>query len=250
MGIRYPAGIPEPVKSRMASYSAPQSENELLARLPPTNVPGLLSRDILPRGERVLFETRPGILNLYWGRLVFLALYLLFWIGLGIASPAAAPGAAFFAAPGVLWLAVIYLQWSHRTYALTDQRVIRIAGITGSEFQDAAYTQIHNLTTEPGGIRFDTTPPAAMGGFAPPARTKVIRWDGLSSVPRVYTFVQEAFAFGLHRSQVLAITQAEVQRISATSIPCAYCGGPIDLATLDPANPRCPRCSAPLSLPQ
>ncbi|HEY6238207.1 MAG TPA: hypothetical protein VIZ68_03355, partial [Thermoplasmata archaeon] len=161
----------------------------------------------------------------------------------------AAEGAAIFAAPGVLWVIVIYLQWRHRVYALTDQRVMRIEGITGSDFRDAAYTQIHNLSSEPGGIRFDTTPPPSAMGVAAPARNRVILWEGIDDVPRVYTFVQEAFAFGLRRSQAYAVTQSLIARISASSIRCEYCGGPIDLATLDLSKPRCPQCNAPLALP-
>lgn len=234
----------------MAGYDAPKSESELLLRVPPSNRPGVLSRDLLPPTEKVYYETRPGLFALYWGRLVFLVSYLaLFLYVTLVAPPTAAAGGVIFLTPGFVWLIVIILQWRHRIYALTDQRVLRISGVRGSEFLDAAYTQIHNLSNDASGIRFDTTPPPAAVGPSIPSRTRVIRWEALPDAPRVYTFVQEAFAFGLRRSQAYALTQAEIARIAATSVPCAYCGGMIDLATLDPSNPRCLRCSAPFTLP-
>jgi hypothetical protein len=234
----------------VAGTLGPQSEAELLTHLPPSNRPGVLRREILPPGERVLYETRPSMLALYWGRLIFLGFWILFFGGLGAtAPPDVLPGVAIFLTPAVLWIVVIYLQWSHTVYALTDQRVIRISGMTGSEFLDASYPQIHNLTSEGGGIRFDTTPAPSFGGFQAPAKTRVIRWSGLSDTARVYTFVQEAFAFEIDRSRQAAATHEVLQKAVAASIPCAYCGSPIDLATLDPANPRCPICSAPVTLP-
>ena len=228
----------------------PQSEAELLAHLPPSNRAGILRREILPPGERVLYETRPSLLALYWGRLIFLTLWILLWGGLAVvAPPEAAAGALIFLSPALLWLLLIYLRWSHSVYALTDQRVILISGLTGSEFLDASYPQIHNLTSEGGGIRFDTTPAPSYGTFQAAPKTRIIRWSGLSDPARVYMFVQEAFAFEIDRSRQAAATHEILQRAVAASIPCAYCGSPIDLATLDPANPRCPICSAPVTLP-
>ncbi len=215
---------------------------------PVNNMPGVFPRDVLPPGERVLYETRPGLLALFGGRLIFIILWSALWVyaGFAINDPV---GSAIFLSPTTIWLVVLLLQWRHRAYALTDQRVIRIAGARGFEFQDASYSQIHNLVSEEGGIRFDTTPPPPIGGHSIFARGRVIRWDSISDVPRVYTFVQEAFAFGLRRNQAYALAQATINRIAATSIRCEYCGGLIDLATMNPSNPRCPSCNAPVILP-
>jgi hypothetical protein len=234
------------------SLPTPRTEAELLTRLPPTNQPGILPRELLPPGERVLFETRPSFAALYWGRTTFILLWSALWLGLGVSVPAAFGGGLFFASPAMIWLIVLYLQWRHRIYALTDQRVLRVSGVRGTDFQDASYAQIHNLTTEPGlagGIRFDTTPPPSGAGYRPPPRQRPLRWDGIAQALRVYSFVQEAFAFELERNRVTAASQAAYDHLATESIRCQYCGGPIDIATLDPGNPRCPTCGAPVTAP-
>jgi hypothetical protein len=203
---------------------------------------------MLPPEERVYYETRPGLFSLYWGRLTLIGLYLALFISVGVVAPPAAIGAAVFAAPAVLWLIVILLQWSHRVYALTDRRILRISGVRGSDFHDAAYTQVRNMTPLPRGIRFDISTQASPIGFAAPARTHAIMWQAITDPPRVYTFLQEAFAYGLHQSQVNAATQTALDQITERTVHCAYCGGLIELAKLDPANPRCPSCSAPVTL--
>jgi hypothetical protein len=234
--------------STVAAYPGLQTQDGLLTQLPASNIPGVLPRDILPPGERVLYETRPGLFSLFGGRLIFIALWTAIWVYGGIVIPDPI-GAGILGLPTTIWLAILLLQWRHRVYALTDQRVIRISGMRGSEFQDAAYTQIHNLTSESDGIRFDTTPPPSVGAHHILPRGRSIKWDSISDVPRVYTFVQEAFAVGLRRLQENAVTQAAIDRITSTSVRCQYCGGLINLATMDPSNPRCPSCNAPVILP-
>ena len=235
---------------RMAGSSNPQSDAELLAQLPPSNTPGALPRELLPPGERILFETRASLLGLYWGRLTFLALYFALWVGLSISSPDALGGSLFFIALGLIWLAVIYLNWRNRIYALTDQRVIRVSGMRGSVFQDAAYAQITNMTLETGsggGLKFDTNPLPTP--FAPQVRTRTrpLWWDGLSDAPRVYSFVQQAFAIGLARAHQTAAVEALMSKVTNQSITCAYCGGLVDLTLIDVTNPKCPRCGAPVA---
>jgi hypothetical protein len=235
----------------VAGDPTPLSENELLSRLPSSNRPGALRREHLPPTERVLFETRPSLVALYWGRLLFLGLYLGFFLAVGASAPfVAGPGALLVAIPGFVWLGVIYLQWTHRVYALTDQRVIQISGIRGTDFQDATYAQVQNLSRTSEGIVFDTTPPPTATELRVRPSHLKLRWEGISDAPRVYAFVQEAFTLGLRRQQLLAAAREAVNRISESSVRCAYCGGPIDLARLDPANTRCPRCSAPVNLPR
>src|SRR5262249_37052581 len=128
----------------------PRTEEELLADLPPSYVPGVLPRELLPPGERVLFETRASFFGLYWGRASFCVLYLLFFSSVGATSSAAIPGAILFDSPVAIWLAVLVLDARHRVYALTDRRVLRVSGVRSTGFQDAAYGQIRNLAVEPG----------------------------------------------------------------------------------------------------
>lgn len=199
----------------------------------------------------MLFETRPSLFALYWGRIVLIVLLLALFVWAGVAG-GAAPGAAILGTPVAIWLIVILLQWRGRTYALTDRRVIRTSGIRGTTFEDATYAQIRNLGLAPGyagGLRFDTTPPPGPNGPVASHRPRVLRWDGLPEAPRVYAFVQAAFAFELRQARTRAATEAAFDRLSADSIPCAYCTGLIDLNDLDPANPKCPRCGAPLTIP-
>lgn len=234
----------------MAGSRPPLTESDLAARLPPSNSPGLLRRDLLPPGERVLFETRPSLWGLYWGRLIVLLLLLLFFVAVTVGAPLdAIPGLAFFEALFVIALVLTYLGWRNRVYALTNQRVIRVFGIRGTGFQDAAYSQITNMTLEGGAsLRFDTTPfPTGYGSPSPPA-TRILWWESLPDGARVYTFVQEAFAVALREATQTAAVDAAVARTMGPTITCNYCGGPIDVATLDAANPRCPRCSAPVTL--
>ncbi|MCI4320203.1 MAG: hypothetical protein L3J87_05555 [Thermoplasmata archaeon] len=234
------------------SLPAPKTEADLLVQLPPTNQPGALPRELLPPGEHVLFETRPGFFALYWGRLIVILLFLALFFGVAATSVSALPGGVILGTPFLLWLIVLVVQWRHQVYALTDQRVIRVSGVRGSQFQDASYVQVHNLATEPGisgGLRFDTTPPSAYGGGAHAGRQRPLRWDGIAKAPLVYAFVQEAFAFGLRRQTEALAAQAALDKFTAASIRCEYCGGPIELASLDPLNPKCPTCSAPVRLP-
>ncbi len=233
----------------MATPGGPQSESELLTQLPSSQRAGALPRELLPPGERVLFETKPGIFHLYPGRIIFIVLIVALWTALGVGAPSAAAGAAFFAAPFLIWLLLLYLEARNTVYALTDRRVIRISGIRGTDFQDASFSQIHNLAIDASTIRFDTTPPMGYAPGAAPARSRVIRWVGLTDAPRVYAFVQLAMAFVIRQMNVIAIGQEKLDQIARTSIPCTYCGSPVDLTTLSPTNSRCPTCTGPVVLP-
>ena len=237
----------------MASSDAgPRTEAELLQRLPASNVPGAFPREILPPNERILFETRPRLFALYWGRSV----WTFFWSGLALLALAVDPSnwegsvgiIVLFGLP--LWVSVPF--WWKSAYALTDRRVLRVAGLRGSDFQEATYEQVQNLTTEPGisgGLRFDTSPPVGAFGHAPgwAAKQRPLRWQAIANAPRVYEFVQEAFALGLRQSAERGAVDAAWQKIDRVSVRCEYCGTLIDLATLDRSNLRCPSCSAPLS---
>jgi hypothetical protein len=236
------------------SYASgpPQTDAELRTRIPPSNIPGVFPRDLLPPYEQVIFETRPGLFALYWGRLIFFGFWFLLLLGVSAAAFPPPIGVWFFVAlPGLGILIPIY-QWRNYAYALTDRRVLAISGMQGSAFQDAAFGQVHNLALEPGfsgGLRFDTTPPPSGYSAGHPPRARPIRWIGLQQPARVYQFVQEAFAFEIRRNIAAQHVQAAMEELTVGKVRCEYCGGMIELSLLDPGNPRCPQCAAPLLPP-
>jgi len=230
----------------------PTSEAELLAQLPPTNAPGVFPRDVLPPNERILFETRPSYLGLYWGRTVFFGLWVLLFVAAIFGIPAGAAAYAFFAFLFAVPILLAVWQWSRTAYALSNQRVLKIAGLRGSDFQEAMYSQVQNLVLEPGisgGLRFDATPVGQPAGHFWASGRRQIRWTALSGAPRVYGFVQDAFALGMRQAEVRQAFDSHWSQVAPVSLTCAYCGSTIDLRSLDPRNPRCPTCSAPVAPP-
>lgn len=241
---RPPRGI-----SPLAGIDGPSTLDELLRQVPTSNISGVLPRKLLPPGESVVFETRPSLFKLYGGRIVFIGLWSLLWIGFGVAAPGAFWGGVFLSFPFWLWLLVLVLQWRSQVFALTDRRIIKLSGITGSVFQDAAFSQIQNLSNDSGGIKFDTTPPVS-SVYAASIPRRSIHWNAVPDLPQVYNFLQLAFAFFLRRLEDRAKVDALIGKVSSTSIECPYCGGLIDLTTLSSTKPRCPRCYAPIVLPR
>ena len=110
----------------VVGYPSPPDENALLAQLPGNDIPGVFPRDVLPpvsgssmrrdRSSRAV--RRPPDFIILWSAL---------WVyaGFAINDPV---GLAIFLSPTTIWSVVLLLQWRHRVHALTDQRVIRIAG--------------------------------------------------------------------------------------------------------------------------
>jgi len=232
--------------------TVPKTEAELLTGLPASNRPGAFPRNLLSPGERVLYETRPTFVGLYLGRTIVLALLLLFMLFISI-ELVTNPAGWFFVA--VLLLLIVYYMevWQRTAYALTDLRVARVSGLRRSDFLDAAYDQVQNLSLRPGlsgGIRFDATPPHAPGGvIAGRKYSKTINWRALPEPPVVYGYVQRAFALHEHQASQLRLRASLIARLHEDTLPCAYCGGLVDIKTVDFAAPKCPRCGAPLVEP-
>ncbi|MCI4373436.1 MAG: PH domain-containing protein [Thermoplasmata archaeon] len=235
----------------------PRTETDLLLNLPPTNDPGVFPRSLLTGDERILFETRPSLVSLYWGRLTVLIIWFLLFTGATIgdgsfSGPLLLAVAAFLVldAPALLLIIVCVLLWRRTTYALTDRRVMRLSGLRRTNFVDAPYDQIQNLSLvsgSSGGIKFDATPPNAptrlIGGrkFA-----KTIYWNSLVDAPRVYTFVQQAFSLHVVSAVETGARQALIARLHEGRITCEYCRALVEIKQVNSTSPKCPRCGAPL----
>jgi hypothetical protein len=238
----------------------PQTESTLLLNLPPTNQPGVYPRSLLTGDERVLFETRPSLVAMYWGRLTLLLLWALLFIGATIGVGLSGGGLTFLIVAGsildapvvILILLVIFL-WHQTVYALTNRRVMRLSGLRRSTFVDAPYDQVQNLTLVPGfsgGIKFDATPPGAPSRLIVGRKfAKTVYWNALSDSPRVYTFVQQAFALHSQTAVEKGARLALIARLHEGRITCEYCRALVDIQQVNTSSPKCPRCGAPLVAP-
>ncbi|HZY91887.1 MAG TPA: PH domain-containing protein [Thermoplasmata archaeon] len=231
----------------------PQTESELVQRRPGSNQSGVFPRKWLLRDERILYETRPGLWSLYWGRItLFLAFALLLLVD--AMSPEFLYSAAYWGFEGFLFLVplgLVVLAWRGRAYALTNRRVLSIEGMFSSAFEYANYDEIQNLTSTQGStgeIRFDVG--SAGGGMRARAtgRPKRIRWRAVPNTPEVYNFVQDAFRIEVLTAAKDQEYDALVRQTMEGRMVCEYCGGLIDLAQLNSRSPKCPQCGAPVRL--
>ena len=230
-----------------AQSSGPRSETELMLHRPASHRPGTLPPGLLPHDEHVIFETRPSLLRLYWGRLTLLAFFLLLWTSL-----LAFGGVTLLLDP--LWLIVEVLQlalvarsvldWDRTAFVLTNRRILRVSGMRHTVFQDAQLDQVENLALEggfSGGIRFTVGPGSVPGGRSPTTgRARTLRWDGLPDAAPVYTFVQQAFALRTHQLEVA--DPASPHHPSAGVIQCPECGTVLESRNLSHFRPVCIRC--------
>ncbi len=230
------------------SGSGPRTEADLLTVVPGTNRANAFPRELLDPGERVLFETRPSLFGLYWGRFVLLALLLLFF-GYIAAKLPTNPFGWFLVALFTLLIVYYVLKGRSTAYALTHRRVLTVVGIRQPSVMDALYGQIQNLRLEPGvsgGVKFDATPPEAPVGLLGGRKyAKTIYWRALPESALVYAFVQQAFAVEAALGARAATLAELTARAVGNRIPCDYCGNLVDPSVLDPLRPRCPSCGAP-----
>ncbi|HKV90281.1 MAG TPA: hypothetical protein VJQ43_03685, partial [Thermoplasmata archaeon] len=233
----------------------PTSETELLLRRPTAFRQDAFPRQWLLADERVLYETRPGLLSRYWGRLTIASLWALLWIGAGtqpgVASQASYWGVAgFLAIPPLLW---IFLGWRGRAIALTDRRVLATKGAVSRTLESATYDEVQRLTvgsSSTDDITFHLGAAGAVGRRAAASgRPSKLVWPDVQMAQQVYQYVQDAFRLESVLSAQRATRTAFVQAALRTRIPCSYCGRLIEF---DPneggADPVCPQCGAPIRL--
>jgi hypothetical protein len=237
-----------------------RTETDLLLNLPPTNQPGVFPRSLLTGDERVLFETRPSLVAMYWGRLVLFLLWAVLFFAATIWSSIPSSGIAvilaavlLFDVPPVVLITLYVLLWRQTVYALTDRRVLRLSGLRRTNLVDANYDQVQNLSPVSGfsgGIKFDATPPHAPTGLMGGRKfAKTIYWNALSDSPRVYTFVQQAFALHVHTAVERGARLELTARLHEGRITCEYCRALVDIHQVNTSSPKCPRCGAPLIAP-
>jgi hypothetical protein len=222
-----------------------------MLELPGSNMRGVFPRGLLPPSERIVYETRPGYFRLYWGRFVLCVLLFALFLG-PVEQPGYLENPAFYFFEGLLVLVILLSvqQWRMTAYALTSQRVVRVGGIRQTEFRDAFYAAVQNLSIDPGfsgGVRFDTGGASAgYPGAPPPSRARVIRWTGLADAPRVYAFLQRAFALHSPPSGVVAGPPLLAQGTPGSALwVCPRCGMVADPRWLSPHAPVCPSCGNP-----
>ena len=229
----------------------PVSWTQLAINIPASNRPGAFPRPLIDAGESLIFETRPNLWTLYWGRLLIFGLLFLAIVGgsIGDGGLVSAPAVgitviAVFALP-LVWIG---LAWYLTAYGLTDQRVLSASGIVFRDFRALRYDQVENMSLRSamtGDIIFDTseTEGTVLGRGRGAARRIV--WAGIPYTQRVYEFLQDAFNIRTEQSREQSTRRALAARARENKLTCAYCGSLVDIRGLDPKRPSCPFCGAP-----
>ncbi|MGD0258157.1 MAG: hypothetical protein ABSB90_09825 [Thermoplasmata archaeon] len=233
----------------------PRSEGELARSLPGSNRLGIFPRSALLGEEKVVYETRPTFFGLrllsFWIPLPVVALLILVVIDAAfLPDPAfgvAATGIFTFLFAIPMLYAVNY--WRTTAYALTDQRVIVSEG---NSFQSATYDRVTDVTMGKGSSRLvfslvPDTPPGTPPGRAG-RKVPTLLWKGVPGAPAVASFAKSALQFYRLRQQQRLLRQNLVVSSLEDRVVCEYCAALISVSTLQPENPRCPRCAAPITV--
>lgn len=217
---------------------------------PPSLRPGSFPRRLLQHGENILFETRPGLLARYWGRItIFAFLLLLFTAALFAPGDSTNPAAYFFVGVSVLLIAWTVLLWRGIAYSLTDRRVLSVGGVRQTNIVSLPQELIQGLNLTPGSsnIVFTPIPPGAPAGRS--KQLRAVQWRNISDPSATYDYLQELFAQAATNRRTEATRKALLARALEGKVPCAYCRGLIDVSSVNAASPKCPRCGAPLIAP-
>ncbi|MFI5414351.1 MAG: hypothetical protein ACHQ16_01600 [Candidatus Lutacidiplasmatales archaeon] len=238
----------------MALRDPPTSETDLLQRRPSSFRAESFPRHWLQADERILFETRPGILRLYWGRLTIAVIWGLLWVGTAFA-PTTTGGLGFDLAALILGgppIVLIVLAWRGYAYALTNVRVLATSGIVSRSLEFARYDEVQGLTVG-SGVTDDITFQLGAQGVAPAGRRAAGRplkvvWTSVPMAQQVYQFVQDAFRLEGARELERRSRTAFVARALRTRVVCAYCHNLVDFDPDQKSGTKCPSCGAPIRL--
>jgi hypothetical protein len=232
----------------------PESEDQLYRSRPGANQEGVFPRTALVGGEKVLYETRPSISGLspflFWGGGAILGFLLLILLTAALERTVAGVIAVgfFTLLVGIPFFYAVYA-WRTTAYALTDQRVLTRAG---GAYASAPMLQIRglSLTTGSSKLIFEMAAPedgTRRSGFAW-SRTPQVVWKATPMASAVLPFAQSAVAFYGIRDRQQQLRQSLEIASKANRIVCAYCGASIDPTVVNPADPKCPNCAAPLTV--
>jgi hypothetical protein len=211
--------------------------------------------DLQP-GERVLYACRPSYLKAYWGRTLLLVLVFLFFL-LPVSTAGSAyisnPAVWFFLALPLIFLLVVYSQWSHALCALTSQRLIRVSGWRGGDVESVPISNVMSVapTSSSGGsIEFRHSVPATPTRTDPSGyHVKTMTWPGIPDALAASGTVDGALRAAQSAMRVESGQMQAEERVAALTVECPYCRTRTLLSALDVGHPVCPSCSAPLTLP-
>lgn len=219
---------------------------------PAANAPGVFPRELVDADETIVFEARPSLWGMYGGRLLVFGFWeaLLLTAMAGDGQMVSEPGiAAFllglFALPLIWW----WMAWRRTRYALTDRRVLSISGVISRDFRAASYDEVQNLRLAGSAIIFDGSPTGSRAWSRRSGAVRRIEWRALPYPQQVYDFAQGAFGIRTREARAETLRQQLSARVMEGKVVCAYCGGILDVRSIDPAAPNCPRCGAPVVAP-
>lgn len=227
------------------------SENDLFLSRPGSNQEGCFPRAALVGDERVLFEARPRLLARH-RRIIFASLPFVIFFGLVLAvavaqfgpNPAALGLFVFLEFLTLIPILYAISSWRATSYALTNKRVLVRAG---DDYHTATLDQVREVSVKPGS---DTVLFDIVRGYSPgtgQAQIEQMVWSGTPGAPGVAVFAQRAALFYQIRMKQQRLRDEFVASSMSQRIVCDYCRGLVDLSRVNPADPRCPRCNAPIT---
>ncbi|MFZ3355833.1 MAG: hypothetical protein WA549_03630 [Thermoplasmata archaeon] len=204
-----------------------------------------------------MFATRPSFLSGFWGRSLVLAIVLFVLL-----LPIRTAGVGYIENPFVwfliglvlFFLYVVYQQWHHALYALTNQRLVRVSGWRGHGVDSVPIGDVLSVnsgSSSGGAVMFRYRIPWTVGPADPSGyRVKTFAWPAVSNPLESASSVQKSL--GMAQSELRAESRQErgLEQIAGVTVTCPYCGGKSALSLFDARRPICPLCSTPLTLPQ